>query len=98
MAAVHHNGGPLEEVLDKTDSVIARLYTRAFVTSGYFAALVLGVAGIMTGGKLVEVGDADRAKGDRTSPRKRHSGAGASEFYPVGMKMWLPLRSGCAQA
>ncbi len=52
MDAANRYYAPLEEVLDKTGSVIADLLNaeRAFVTSGCFAALVLGAAGIMTGG------------------------------------------------
>ncbi len=52
MDAANRHYAPLEEVLDKTGLVIAKSLNaeRAFVTSGCFAALVLGAAGIMTGG------------------------------------------------
>jgi L-seryl-tRNA(Ser) seleniumtransferase len=51
MDAANRAFAPMEEVLDKTGQVIANLLgaESAYVTSGCFAALVLGIAGIMTG-------------------------------------------------
>jgi uncharacterized pyridoxal phosphate-dependent enzyme len=52
MEAANRYYAPLEEVLDKTGEAIAGMLGAegAFVTSGCFAALVLGLAGIMTEG------------------------------------------------
>jgi L-seryl-tRNA(Ser) seleniumtransferase len=51
MEAANRAFAPMDEVLDKTGQVIANLLgaESAYVTSGCFAALVLGIAGIMTG-------------------------------------------------
>jgi uncharacterized pyridoxal phosphate-dependent enzyme len=119
MDAANRYYAPLEEVLDKTGTVIAGLLNaeRAFVTSGCFAALVLGAAGIMTGGdpekvaqlpdttgmknefllqkpmryhydrclsvpggKLVEVGDADRVTAEQFSAAIGPNTAGVLYF------------------
>jgi L-seryl-tRNA(Ser) seleniumtransferase len=52
MEAANRVYAPLEEVLDKTGARIAQLLNAesAFVTSGCFAALVLGIAGLLTDG------------------------------------------------
>ncbi len=52
MEAANRSFAPLEEVLDKSGQAIAGMLGAqdAYVTSGCFAALVLGIAGIMTGG------------------------------------------------
>jgi D-glucosaminate-6-phosphate ammonia-lyase len=51
MTQANRHFAPLEEVLDKSGQFIARQVgaESAFVTSGCFAALVLGIAGLMTG-------------------------------------------------
>jgi L-seryl-tRNA(Ser) seleniumtransferase len=51
MTQANRHFAPLEEVLDKSGQAIAAQLgaESAFVTSGCFAALVLGIAGLMTG-------------------------------------------------
>lgn len=57
MAAANDHFAPMEEVLNKTGKAIAGMLGAedAYVTSGCFAALVLGIAGILTGGDAEKV-------------------------------------------
>jgi L-seryl-tRNA(Ser) seleniumtransferase len=52
MEAANRHFAPMEEVLEKTGQAIAEMLgaENAYVTSGCFAALVLGIAGILSGG------------------------------------------------
>lgn len=58
MEAANRGYAPLEEVLDKTGATIAELVgaEHAMVTSGCFAALVLGIASFMTGDDYEKIG------------------------------------------
>jgi L-seryl-tRNA(Ser) seleniumtransferase len=56
--AANRSFAPLEEVLNKTGQAISSMLGAedAYVTSGCFAALVLGIAAIMTGGDREKIG------------------------------------------
>lgn len=58
MEAANRGFAPLEEVLDKTGKTIAELVgaEHAMVTSGCFAALVLGIASFITGDDREKIG------------------------------------------
>lgn len=60
---------PMEEVLEKTGAAIAKMLNAesAYVTSGCYAALVLGIASIMTGkepGRIAQLPDATGMKSE----------------------------------
>lgn len=58
MDAANQSYAPIEEVLDKTGTTIANMLgtESAMVTSGCFAALVQGIAALMTGTDLEKIG------------------------------------------